>query len=66
MPALMPVIVPVVPSMVILVLAVVHVPPVTASVAVIVAPWQTIAGPPIAAGVSFTVTVSLAKHPPAE
>ena len=67
MPALTPVTLPADPSIMLL-LVVLHVPPVTASVAVIVAPWHTVAGPlpiVIGTGVAFTVIVSLAKQPPA-
>ena len=39
-------------------------PPAVASVWVMLWPAQTVAGPPIAAGVWFTVTVSVAVQPP--
>ena len=64
MPALIPMISPVVPSILILLLVVLHAPPVVPSVAVIVAFWQTLDGPPIAVGAVFTVTVSLTEQPP--
>lgn len=64
-PAVIPVILPVVPSIAMLPLVVLHRPPVTASVAVIADPWHTVAGPPIVVGAVFTVIVSLAKQPPA-
>ena len=66
-PAVTPVMLPDEPS-IILLLVVLQVPPATASVAVIVAPWHTAAGPlpiVIGTGVAFTVMVSLAKQPPA-
>jgi hypothetical protein len=40
-----------------------HVPPVVASVSVVVKPTQTEATPPIAAGVALTVTVAVREHP---
>ena len=45
----------------------VHAPPPTEFVSVTVAPWQTVAGPPIVAdGGAFTLTVVTAKHEPAD
>lgn len=62
-PAFMPVMLPELP-IVMLLLVVLHVPPVTASVAVIVAPWHTVAGPPIVVGVGFTINVSFTEQIP--
>lgn len=45
------------------VLLLVHVPPVTASLKMIVKPWQTLAAPVIAEGVGRTVTVVIVMHP---
>ena len=45
-------------------LLLVHVPPVTASLNVVVLPAQTVALPDIAAGVLFTVIAVVAAHPP--
>jgi hypothetical protein len=44
---------------------VLHTPPATVFVSVTDAPAQTVAGPPIAAGNGFTVTVAVVLHPPA-
>ena len=46
------------------VLLLVQVPPVTASLNVVVLPAQTDALPEIAAGVAFTVTYDVVEHPP--
>ena len=68
-PALMPVIVQdgeLVEPMVILLLVVLQAPPVVPFVSMIVAPWHTDAGPPIAVGAVLTVTVSLTEQPGSE
>lgn len=46
----------------IVVLALLHVPA-PASVKTVVSPWQTVAGPEIAAGTGFTVTAAAALQP---
>ena len=61
-PAFKPVTTPVLPSIDVLVLLLVHVPP-PASLSAAVAPTQTAEGPEIAAGVGFTVTVAKVRHP---
>ena len=60
-PPVTPVTTPVVePIVAIVVVPLVHVPPVVASVNVVVSPWQTLAVPDIPAGLAFTVTTWVA------
>ena len=58
-----PVTIPVEPTVAIPVLLLLQVPPVVASVNAIVEPWQTDAGPVIAAAVGYTVRVCVAGEP---
>lgn len=63
-PAATPVTIPVLlPIVATLVEELVQIPPLVASVSVIVAPTQTSVGPPIAAGLGLTVTARTAKQP---
>jgi len=62
-PPLIPVTTPVDVPMVIVVAVLLQIPPVTASVSVIVAPVQTVEGPPMAVGVAFTVIDFTAVQP---
>ena len=65
-PAFTPVIIPVLP-MVIVLLVLLQMPPLTASAAVMVDPWHTVAGPlpiVIGSGVVFTVIVSFTAQVP--
>lgn len=64
-PVVRPVIAPVAdPIVATEVVALAHVPPVVASVSVMLAPTHKADGPLIAAGNGFTVTVVFLKHPP--
>ena len=63
-PAAIPVTEPVLEFILSNVLAVLHNPPATPSVAVMFDPIHTCVGPPMAVGVAFTVTGNNAEHPP--
>jgi hypothetical protein len=63
-PMLIPSTLPVVPSILILLLVVLHAPPLVPFVSMMVAPWHTEEGPPIAVGAVLTVTVSFVEQPP--
>ena len=62
-PAAIPVTTPVDTPTVAFVLPLVHVPPVTGSLRLVVAPMQTVAVPVIGEGNAFTVTTFVTAHP---
>lgn len=50
------------PTVATAVLLLAHVPPVTASLSVVVVPWQRLPAPAMAVGVRFTVIVAVVIH----
>lgn len=63
LPEATPVTIPEVPTVANAVLLLLQVPPLVASVSVVVDPAQTMAVPPMAAGSGFTVTIEVVIHP---